>query len=167
SGVAPFTEGDVLQALSALCVGRKSFAELEEANLVESLLSGLSGEQRSVLDRMAPERVSLGGGRSVKVRYEGGGRPPWVESRLQDFFGSKAGPSIGNGRFPLVLHLLAPNMRAVQVTAELSGFWERHYPAIRKELMRRYPRHDWPEDPSTASPPPGGGIGKRHRQSTS
>ena len=65
---------------------------------------------------------------------------------------------------PLVLHLLAPNMRAVQVTTDLSGFWERHYPAIRKELMRRYPRHEWPENPSTASPPAGGGTCRRHRQ---
>jgi ATP-dependent helicase HrpB len=154
SGVKPLTEGDVDQALSALCIGRRSFAELEEANLVESLLSGLPREQRGVLDRMAPERVSLGGGRSVMVRYDGDGRPPWIESRLQDFFGAKAGPSIGNGRFPLVLHLLAPNMRAVQVTTDLSGFWERHYPTIRKELMRRYPRHDWPENPLAASPPP-------------
>ena len=57
------------------------------------------------------------------------------------------------GRAPLVLHLLAPNQRAVQVTTDLAGFWDRHYPAIRRELMRRYPRHSWPEDPRTAQPP--------------
>jgi ATP-dependent helicase HrpB len=54
---------------------------------------------------------------------------------------------------PVVLHLLAPNQRAVQVTQDLSGFWSRHYPAIRRELMRRYPRHAWPEDPLRAAPP--------------
>ena len=58
------------------------------------------------------------------------------------------------GRVPVVLHLLAPNRRAVQVTTDLAGFWERHYPALRRELMRRYPRHDWPEDPLAARPPP-------------
>jgi ATP-dependent helicase HrpB len=76
-----------------------------------------------------------------------------VASRLQDFFGLREGPRVADGRVPLVLHLLAPNQRAVQVTTDLAGFWERHYPAIRRELMRRYPRHPWPEDPTTAAPP--------------
>jgi ATP-dependent helicase HrpB len=76
-----------------------------------------------------------------------------VESRLQDFFGAVRGPVLGAGRVPLVLHLLAPNLRAVQVTTDLAGFWDRHYPALRRELMRRYPRHAWPEDPRTARPP--------------
>ena len=96
--------------------------------------------------------MTLPGGRSTRIHYEAG-KPPWVESRLQDFFGMAAGPAVGGGRVPLVLHLLAPNQRAVQVTTDLSGFWDRHYPAIRRELMRRYPRHAWPEDPRTATPP--------------
>jgi ATP-dependent helicase HrpB len=97
--------------------------------------------------------LRLGGGRVVPIRYEVG-KPPFVESRLQDFFGSAESPRIVAGRVPLTLHLLAPNQRAVQVTTDLSGFWERHYPTIRKELMRRYPRHPWPEDGRTATPPP-------------
>jgi ATP-dependent helicase HrpB len=64
-----------------------------------------------------------------------------------------AGPTVARGRVPLTLHLLAPNQRAVQVTSDLAGFWQRHYPAIRRELGRRYPRHPWPEDPLTARPP--------------
>ena len=64
----------------------------------------------------------------------------------------KEGPKLG-GRVPLVLHLLAPNGRAQQVTTDLAGFWSRHYPAVRKELMRHYPRHSWAEDPLTATPP--------------
>jgi ATP-dependent helicase HrpB len=155
SGLEPLKEEDVARAISSLCRGRKSFAELAEANPVGALLAGLTREQRAALDRVAPERVPLAGGRSVMVHYEGGGRPPWVESRLQDFFGAKAGPAVADGRIPLVLHLLAPSMRAVQVTADLGGFWERHYQAIRKELMRRYPRHDWPENPLAAKPPAG------------
>jgi ATP-dependent helicase HrpB len=89
----------------------------------------------------------------VKVQYGDGSRPPWIESRLQDFFGMAEGPRLAGGRVPLVLHLLAPNQRAVQVTSDLAGFWERHYPALRRELMRRYPRHAWPEDPLRAQPP--------------
>ena len=96
--------------------------------------------------------MRLGAGREVKVLYEAG-KPPSVASRLQDFFGLAKGPSVGGGKVPLVLHLLAPNHRDVQVTTDLAGFWDRHYPAIAKELRRRYPRHSWPDDPRTATPP--------------
>src|SRR5207302_966751 len=75
------------------------------------------------------------------------GQPPSLASQLQDFFGMRDGPRVGDGGVPLVLHLLAPNARDVQVTTDLAGFWDRHYPALRKELMRRYPKHAWPEDP--------------------
>ena len=74
----------------------------------------------------------------------------------------REGPTLARGRVPLVLHLLAPNQRAVQVTQDLAGFWSRHYPALRRELGRRYPRHAWPEDPLHASPPaPAAGIDVR------
>jgi ATP-dependent helicase HrpB len=151
AGVPALGEDDLAAALRDACEGRRSFAELREAALPELLLARL-GPARAALERLAPERVTLPGGRSVKVRYEED--PPSVESRLQDFFGLSQGPALGAGRVPLVLHLLAPNGRAVQVTQDLAGFWERHYPAIRRELMRRYPRHAWPDDPLRASPPP-------------
>ncbi|RKH09479.1 ATP-dependent helicase HrpB [Corallococcus sp. CA047B] len=139
-------------ALASLCVGARSFSDLEGVSLLDALYTRLTQEQQRLLANHAPERVTLPGGRGVKVHYEPG-KPPWVESRLQDFFGLAQGPSVGAGRVPLVLHLLAPNMRAVQVTTDLAGFWERHYPAIRKELCRKYPRHSWPEDPRHAEPP--------------
>jgi ATP-dependent helicase HrpB len=137
--------------LESVCEGRRSFAELEESNLLEALKTRLTPQQNQLLTTQAPERLQLPGGRSVTVNYDPG-KPPWIESRLQDFFGLVKGPCIG--QLPLVLHLLAPNMRAVQVTTDLAGFWDRHYPAVRRELMRRYPRHSWPEDPRTAQPPP-------------
>jgi ATP-dependent helicase HrpB len=67
---------------------------------------------------------------------------------MQDFFGLARAPAVGDGRVPLVLHLLAPNQRPVQVTQDLPGFWVKHYPGLRKQLMRRYPKHQWPEDPT-------------------
>jgi ATP-dependent helicase HrpB len=140
----------VRDALRGLCDGLRSLKELAEAGLMEALQARLTPQQAALMARETPERITLPGGRQVKVNYEPG-RPPWIESRLQDFFGMTKGPAIG--RAPLVLHLLAPNMRAVQVTTDLSGFWDRHYPAVRKELMRQYPRHAWPEDPRTAQPP--------------
>lgn len=147
----PVVDGPFLEAaLADACRGSKSFADLEEADLLAVLQARLTPPQAALLVRETPERITLPGGRAVKVNYEPG-KPPWIESRLQDFFGMLKGPAVG--ACPLVLHLLAPNMRAVQVTTDLAGFWDRHYPAIRKELMRQYPRHAWPEDPRTASPP--------------
>jgi ATP-dependent helicase HrpB len=141
----------IKERLRTLCDGLRSFSEVKEAGLLNALQASLSPQQARLLHTEAPDRITLPGGRSVQVHYEVA-RPPWIESRLQDFFGLLKGPAIGKA--PLVLHLLAPNMRAVQVTTDLAGFWERHYPAIRKELMRQYPKHAWPEDPKTASPPP-------------
>ncbi len=128
---------DVPGALTALCAGRSSFAELESAGLLETL-------RPRNLDQLAPERLRLPGGRQVKVHYEPG-KPPWIESRLQDFFGVRETPRIKG--VPVVVHLLAPNHRPVQVTTDLAGFWERLYPQVRRELSRRYPKHPWPETP--------------------
>jgi ATP-dependent helicase HrpB len=146
-------DGDVRACLAALCEGRRSFAELREAvrsgELLGALRQRLTAEQISLLGKMAPERVRLGRGRVVRVNYEDD-RPPWIASRLQDFFGMREAPTIAGGRVPLVLHLLAPSQRPVQVTSDLTGFWERHYQSVRRELSRRYPRHAWPEDPLKA-----------------
>ncbi len=152
SGLTPLTEEDVSRALRAACQGRRSFTELEEARLEALLLDALSPAERAALERLAPERIALPGGRIVKVSYPPEGGAPFVESRLQDFFGAARGPALAGGRVPLLLHLLAPNGRAVQVTTDLAGFWERHYPALRRELGRRYPRHAWPEDPAGVRP---------------
>lgn len=152
AGLAPPTDETLRQALAAACEGLSSFAELRNTPLLDALRSRLSPAHARLVAEMAPEKVTLPGGRAVRVRYERG-QPPWIESRLQDFFGMTQGPAIAGGRVPLVLHLLAPNGRAQQVTTDLAGFWRRHYPAIRQELARRYPRHAWPEDPTSARPP--------------
>ncbi|MDP9002058.1 MAG: ATP-dependent helicase HrpB, partial [Myxococcota bacterium] len=139
----------VRAALLGLCEGRRSFDELRGAGLLDALRMSL-GHRGGEIDRIAPERVTLAGGRAVVVRYEIG-KPASIASRMQDFFGMTDGPRLGGGT-PVLLELLAPNGRAVQMTTDLAGFWQRHYPAIRKELMRRYPRHSWPEDPTKPSP---------------
>ncbi len=144
------------------CVGRNSFAELGTpgADLGAAVLAALPHEARRALDMLAPERVTLAGGRTVPIHYDDAA-PPWIESRLQDFFGTREAPAIGAGRVPLTVHLLAPNGRAVQVTRDLAGFWTEHYPALRRELGRRYPRHAWPEDGATARPPAPGPARRR------
>ncbi len=144
SSTPALNDDDVHESLISLCDGLKSFAELrarvKEGALIEALRLRLNAEQRRLLDKMAPEFVAIAGRRRVRVNYETG-KPPWIESRLQDFFGMETGPVIAGGRAPLVMHLLAPNHRPVQVTTDLAGFWRRVYPQVRKELSRRYPRH--------------------------
>jgi ATP-dependent helicase HrpB len=138
---------DVEAALIDHCADKVSFDDLR-ADPFEHALQRKRDMQR--VNELAPSRVRLQQGRELRVHYELD-RPPWIESRLQDFFGLLDGPRVGGE--PLVLHLLAPNQRPVQVTTDLKGFWDRHYPSVRKELMRRYPRHSWPEDPRSAKPP--------------
>jgi ATP-dependent helicase HrpB len=152
AGIAPLDATALHGLLVASLAGKRSFAELRQGSLLDEIKSAIGYAALARLDELAPEQVTLGGGRKVQVHYEEG-RPPWIESRLQDFFGSTRSPSILNDRVPLVLHLLAPNHRAVQVTTDLAGFWARTYPSVRSELQRRYPRHAWPADPLTASPP--------------
>jgi ATP-dependent helicase HrpB len=149
------SEEDVMTALRHMCQGKTTLREVEEGDLLGTLRSEIGGFGK--IDELAPERVTLASGRTAQIAYEDG-KPPWIESYLQDFFGTKTTPHAG--RVPIVLHLLAPNKRAVQVTTDLAGFWERHYGAVRKELMRKYPRHAWPDDTSVAVPmkPP------RHRR---
>jgi ATP-dependent helicase HrpB len=136
---------DVGQALRELSLGLRSFTELKSAaaHFVATLERKMGTRQ---LNEIAPPRIRLPSGRETKVHYEPG-KPPWIASRLQDFFGMRETPRIGLERTPVVVHLLAPNQRAVQTTTDLAGFWERLYPQVRRELMRRYPRHSWPERP--------------------
>ena len=145
----PLDDDALQRALLAACEGKRSFAELRADSLLEYVFADLPAGARARLARLAPETIDLAHGRRLHVHYERD-KPPWVESRLQDFFGQSQGPKLGDR--PLVLHLLAPNQRAVQVTSDLSGFWAKHYPDLRRELMRRYPRHAWPEDPLHAQP---------------
>lgn len=136
-------EVNVETAIAQLAEGLVSFAELEAATrnggLERTLVADLSQ-----LNRLAPQKIQLPTGRQARIRYIQG-QTPWVASRLQDFFGLRETPRIGQTN--LVVHLLAPNQRPVQVTQDLAGFWVRHYPEIRRELSRRYPRHAWPLDP--------------------
>lgn len=141
------TDEDVMKALRHMCEGKTTLREVENGDLLGTLRKEIGAFGK--IEELAPERVTLASGRTATIAYDEG-KPPWVESYLQDFFGTKTTPHAG--RVPIVLHLLAPNKRAVQVTTDLAGFWERHYPAIRKELMRKYPRQAWPEETSVAVP---------------
>ncbi|HNX95095.1 MAG TPA: ATP-dependent helicase C-terminal domain-containing protein, partial [Holophaga sp.] len=126
------------------CEGCASLRDVGDADWAWCFQDALGSDIARLLETWAPDQVALPK-RRIKVHYEGDA--PWIESRLQDFLGLKTGPRIGGGSVPLVLHLLAPNHRAVQVTTDLEGFWRRAYQELRPALSRRYPRHLWPEHP--------------------
>ena len=145
SGITAPTDQALAGVIARACEGAISFDELRKLGLL-GMLDAQLGPHRALVDRLAPGHLQLPR-RRTEIHYELG-QPPWIASRMQDFFGLARAPTIGDGRVPLVLHLLAPNQRPVQVTSDLPGFWVKHYPALRKQLMRRYPKHAWPEDPS-------------------
>jgi ATP-dependent helicase HrpB len=139
-------------ALAQLATGLRSFAELEGAarggGLLRAIEHSMPAAARRLLDEVAPTITKLPRGRQVPVHYEAN-QAPWIASRLQDFFGMRETPTVARGAVPVVVRLLAPNQRPVQMTSDLAGFWQRLYPQLRKELSRRYPKHAWPENPLT------------------
>lgn len=121
------------------------------SNILRQALEYRIGHARlGELDAQAPEHYELPSGRRVRIDYSG--NEPVLAARIQQFFGLQQTPTIGNGRLPLLLHLLSPANRPMQVTRDLRSFWNNTYPHVRKDLRGRYPKHPWPEDPVAASP---------------
>jgi ATP-dependent helicase HrpB len=124
--------------------------DLARLDLRGSLNALLTWRQRQLLDRLAPTHWTVPSGSRRPIDYSGD--VPVLAVRLQEMFGTTGTPAIADGRLPLLLHLLSPAGRPVQVTQDLAGFWRSGYPAVKKELMGRYPKHYWPDDPLTAQP---------------
>ncbi|MEM7141110.1 MAG: ATP-dependent helicase HrpB [Actinomycetota bacterium] len=129
----------------------KRRADLEMVDVKAALNNLLDWRQVRDVDRFAPSHVDVPSGSRIPVDYapEGG---PVLAVRLQEIFGLATTPTVANGAVPLVIHLLSPAHRPVQVTSDLASFWTDGYQEVRKELRGRYPKHEWPEDPTTASP---------------
>jgi ATP-dependent helicase HrpB len=125
-----------------LCFGAVSYKDLKDREVKSTVMSWISPAQRDLVDRYTPERVTLLNGRTPKVSYEDDG-PPFISLRIQELFGVNETPRIAMGRVPLSVHILAPSMRPVQVTHDLANFWREHYPSIKSELKRKYPKHEW------------------------
>jgi ATP-dependent helicase HrpB len=111
----------------------------------------LDWPSRQRLDRLAPEAIRVPSGSMKRLDYTAADVPV-LAVKLQEMFGLADTPRVCDGRVPVMLHLLSPAQRPVQVTQDLRGFWERTYPEVRKELKGRYPRHPWPDDPWGAPP---------------
>ena len=144
-----FDASDLRELLEHLARGRRSLAELRNGPWLDLLKGRLTYAQAQLLEREAPDRLEVPSGSQIRVEYEEG-RPPVLAARIQELFGLAETPRVGGGRVKVLLHLLAPNYRPQQVTDDLASFWANTYPQVRKELRGRYPKHSWPEDPTTA-----------------
>lgn len=139
------------ELLPMLVSGCRSFADLRKAPWLHAAKSRFTYPQLQLMDREVPERIEVPSGSKITVQYEVG-RPPILAVRIQEVFGLLDTPRLAGGRIPVLMHLLAPNMRVAQVTDDLRSFWTNTYTLVRKDLRNRYPKHSWPEDPFTAEP---------------
>jgi ATP-dependent helicase HrpB len=129
-----------------LCHGRRSLDEVKRAPWSDFLGGLLNYEQQRKLNELAPAEWTAPSGNRVQVVYEAG-RPPKLSVRLQELFGLAETPRMAGGRVVCLLELLGPNYRPQQLTSDLASFWQNTYPTVRKDLLRRYPKHHWPDDP--------------------
>jgi len=151
----PCLEDDYLLAdldwLSPYLTGITRRDQLRQLNLAAIFSAMLEWKQQQELDRAAPDRLEVPSGSRIRIDYRPG-EAPVLAVRLQEMFGLRETPTICHGRIRLLLHLLSPAGRPIQVTEDLAGFWQRAYPEVKKELKGRYPKHHWPDDPLSARP---------------
>ncbi|WP_394521093.1 ATP-dependent helicase HrpB [Pantoea sp. SGAir0184] len=124
---------------------------LQSVNLVSALLHLLTWSQRQRLDTVLPTHYTVPTGSRMPIRYDAE-KPPALAVRMQEMFGEAQNPAVADGRVPLVLELLSPAHRPLQITRDLAAFWRGAYPEVQKEMKGRYPKHPWPDDPASALP---------------
>ena len=129
--------------------GMSRLSHLERLALTDAFMGLMDHRKRKTLDEFAPAHIKVPSGSDIKVDYTEG-EIPVLRVRLQELFGLADTPRLAQGRVPVMLHLLSPAQRPVQVTQDLKGFWQRTWPEVKKELKGRYPKHPWPEDPLSA-----------------
>ena len=137
--------------LGPALAGRRSLADLAGLDVASLLRDRLDWTQLLELDRRAPTHLTVPSGSRIAIDYSRPG-PPVLRVKLQEMFGLAETPAIDDGKVKLVLELLSPAQRPIQVTSDLAGFWAGSYKAVRADLRGRYPRHPWPEDPLAAQP---------------
>lgn len=126
---------------------KTTIAELKKLDLAEILWAQIPYELQEEIDRLAPTHIEVPSGSRIRIDYRPGAEAPVLSVRLQECFGMNQTPKIDNGRQPLLMELLSPGFKPVQLTQDLASFWQGTYFEVRKELKRRYPKHFWPENP--------------------
>ena len=148
-----FSDDWYREQLSQHCHTCRSFDDFKKLPWLQAMKNALTWPQQQLLDAEVPERITVPSGSRVRIDYEsafGPAEAPILAVRLQETFGLQETPTLARGRATILLHLLAPNRRPVQVTQDIRSFWDHTYQTVRKELRQRYPKHAWPEDPWSA-----------------
>ena len=140
--VNPITAADRATLIEQICYGSYGARELKDKPVMPVLRDWLLAAQLAVLDDYLPERLVMANGRKARLTYTKDG-PPVLSARIQELYGVNSTFTLGHGRVPVKIEVLAPNQRPIQVTEDLSNFWREQYPKIKTELSRRYPRHEW------------------------
>src|SRR5262249_19647838 len=140
------TDEDLEKMLPEICFGLRSMEELRNADWVVLLQNKIGHARLTDIDRLAPPELQLTNGNRHSITYEIG-KPPVLAVRVHGMFGVGEPPRVAGGGRPVLPHLLGPNYRRQQITADLASFWQNGYPEVKKELRRRYPKHSWPDDP--------------------
>jgi ATP-dependent helicase HrpB len=138
----PLGDDDRRMLVEQLCLGATSYKEIKERPVWPTVKAWLSDGQQELIDQCAPERLELPNGRRAKISYDAKS-PPTIAARIQDLYGVTGELRIDGGRVPLVIQILAPSHRPIQITQNLATFWKESYPKIKQELQRKYPRHEW------------------------
>jgi ATP-dependent helicase HrpB len=140
--VNALTEADRATLIEQICYGELGYRDIKDKPVMPVLKDWLTAEQLAVLDDYLPERLAMANGRRSKITYAKEG-PPVLSARIQELYGIEGKFTLGHGRVPVKIEVLAPNQRPIQVTDDLTNFWREQYPKIKAELSRRYPRHEW------------------------
>lgn len=138
----PITDEDRKHLIEQVCQGAVSYKDIKDKPVKPIVQTWLGHAQQELLEKYAPERLNLSNGRTPKVTYEVGAAPH-IAVKIQDLYDVNSVPKIGMGRVSVAVQILAPNMRPVQITSDLAGFWREHYPRVKQELQRKYPKHQW------------------------
>ena len=140
--ISPITPADRATLIEQVCYGEFTARGVREKPVMPALREWLTAEQLAVMDLYVPERIIMANGRRSRITYHAEG-PPVLSARIQELYGIEGKFTLGQGRVPVKIEVLAPNQRPIQVTDDLGNFWREQYPKIKTELSRRYPRHEW------------------------
>ena len=141
-GLITYAPDELRVVLMEIASGATRWSQVRDRPCLDALRHALSHEEIRLVERAAPSEIALPSGRRMKVHYEPG-QPPRGRAKVQDLYGLDRNPTVAMGRAPVLLEILGPNFRPLQVTADLANFWSVLYPSLRNELRRRYPRHEW------------------------
>lgn len=141
-GMITYAPDELRVVLMEIASGATRWSQVRDRPCLDALRHALSHDEIRMVERAAPSEIALPSGRRMKVQYEPG-QPPRGRAKVQDLYGLDRNPAVALGRVPVLLEILGPNYRPLQVTADLANFWSVLYPSLRNELRRRYPRHEW------------------------